>query len=177
MLSCAEEGVCAGLGDFMFWKILPSISLYLIYIYINTSVYNTINLSRHEWTSMFNETVSRDSSPILGLDSTCSWRVHDALYYKCWTDKHHTYLWHTKCLNLRWPLGHMMYVMYTELLPLAKFFYICIYTGFSMLGGWGPSLFHMKIIASVTESTHQDLGLCYLHLPIFVFYIHSSAAK
>ena len=46
-----------------------------------------------------------------------------------------------------------------------------------MLGGWGPSLSYMKITASVTESTHQDRGLCYLHLPIFGFYIHSSAAK
>ena len=36
------------------------------------------------------------------------------------------------------------------------------------------SLFHMKTIASVTKSLHQGRGPCYLHLPIFFFYIHSS---
>ena len=36
-----------------------------------------------------------------------------------------------------------------------------------------PSLFHIKITASVTKSLHQDRGLCYLHLPIFFLYIHS----
>ena len=36
------------------------------------------------------------------------------------------------------------------------------------------SLFHMKITVSVTKTLHQDCGPCYLHLPIFFFYIHSS---
>ena len=36
------------------------------------------------------------------------------------------------------------------------------------------SLFLMKITASVTKTLHQDCGPCYLHLPIFFFYIHSS---
>ena len=36
------------------------------------------------------------------------------------------------------------------------------------------SLFHIKITANVTKSSHQDCGPCYLHLPIFNFlYIHS----
>ena len=35
------------------------------------------------------------------------------------------------------------------------------------------SLFHMKIIASVTKSSHQDSGLCCLLLPIFFLYVHS----
>ena len=35
------------------------------------------------------------------------------------------------------------------------------------------SLFHMKITASVTKSSHQDRGLSYLHLPIFFLNIHS----
>ena len=40
------------------------------------------------------------------------------------------------------------------------------------------SLFHMKITASVTKTLHQDCGPCYLHLPIFFFYIlFSSTAK
>ena len=29
------------------------------------------------------------------------------------------------------------------------------------------SLFHMKITVSVTKSSHEDRGLCYLHLKIF----------
>ena len=36
------------------------------------------------------------------------------------------------------------------------------------------SLFHMKITANVTKSSHQDRGPCYLHLQIFFFYIQSS---
>ena len=36
------------------------------------------------------------------------------------------------------------------------------------------SLLHMKITASVTKSSHRDRSPCYLHLPIFFFYIHSS---
>ena len=35
------------------------------------------------------------------------------------------------------------------------------------------SLFHMRITASVTKSSHQDCGPCYLHLPIFFLYTHS----
>ena len=31
------------------------------------------------------------------------------------------------------------------------------------------SLFHMKITASVTKSSHQDRGPCYLHLPFFSY--------
>ena len=34
------------------------------------------------------------------------------------------------------------------------------------------SLFRMKSTASVTKSSHQDCGPCYLHAPIFLFYIH-----
>ena len=34
------------------------------------------------------------------------------------------------------------------------------------------SLFHMKITARITKSSHQDCGPCYLHLPVFL-YIHS----
>ena len=33
--------------------------------------------------------------------------------------------------------------------------------------------FIKKITASVTKSSHQDRGPCYLHLPIFFLYIHS----
>ena len=40
-----------------------------------------------------------------------------------------------------------------------------------------PSLSHMKITVSVTKSLHQDCGPCYLHLPIFLFYIHSSLMR
>ena len=35
--------------------------------------------------------------------------------------------------------------------------------------GLCPSLFHMKITASVTNSLYQDCGLCYLQLPIFSY--------
>ena len=44
MLNCTEEGMCVGVGGFMFWQILPSISLdvwflvgfdlYIIFTYI-----------------------------------------------------------------------------------------------------------------------------------------------
>ena len=36
-----------------------------------------------------------------------------------------------------------------------------------------PSLFHVKITASVTKSLHQVRGPCNLHLPIFLLYMHS----
>ena len=35
------------------------------------------------------------------------------------------------------------------------------------------SLLHMKITASVTKSSHQVRGPCYLHLPIFFSHVHS----
>ena len=47
---------------------------------------------------------------------------------------------------------------YAELVPY------CLYLVYS--------LFHMKITVSVTKSSHQDCGLCYLNLPIFFLYIH-----
>ena len=37
-----------------------------------------------------------------------------------------------------------------------------------------PSLFHKKITVTVTKSLHQDCGPCYLHLPIFLLYMHSA---
>ena len=72
MLNCTEEGMCVGVGDFMFWQILPSISLYVwflegfdlymiyisIYIYIFIYIYiYTTNLFCHEQVClmMFNE--------------------------------------------------------------------------------------------------------------------------
>ena len=33
------------------------------------------------------------------------------------------------------------------------------------------SLFHMKITVSVTESSHQNRGQCFLHL--YIFFIHT----
>ena len=46
MLSCTEEGMWVGVGGFMFWQILPSISLYVwflegfhLYIYVYVYVY------------------------------------------------------------------------------------------------------------------------------------------
>ena len=35
------------------------------------------------------------------------------------------------------------------------------------------SLFNVKITVGVTKSSHQDCGLCYLHLPIFFLYTHT----
>ena len=35
------------------------------------------------------------------------------------------------------------------------------------------SLFHLKNTASVTKSSHEDRGPCYLHLQNFFLYIHS----
>ena len=32
MLSCTDEGMCVGVGGFMFWQILPSISLYVWFL-------------------------------------------------------------------------------------------------------------------------------------------------
>ena len=39
---------------------------------------------------------------------------------------------------------------------------------------WNSSLFYTNITASVTKSSHQDRGPCYLHLLIFFWYLHSS---
>ena len=33
------------------------------------------------------------------------------------------------------------------------------------------SLYHVKITASITRSSHQNGGLCYLHVPIFFLYV------
>ena len=56
-LSCTEEGMCVGVGGFIFWQILPSFSLYV-----------------------------RDTSSILGLIKHVH-DVINLLYYKHWTDK------------------------------------------------------------------------------------------
>ena len=32
VLSCTEEGMCVGVGGFMFWQILPFISLYVWFL-------------------------------------------------------------------------------------------------------------------------------------------------
>ena len=64
---------------------------------------------------------------------------------------YHIYLWHKTCWNfaeMKWPHGHMLYVMYTELIYwnlLAKFSYIWIsITGFSLLGEWGVPVTSQK---------------------------------
>ena len=41
------------------------------------------------------------------------------------------------------------------------------------LGYHESSFFRMKSTANVTKSLHQDCGLYYLHLPIFLLYTHS----
>ena len=49
-----------------------------------------------------------------------------------------------------------------------------VFFGLSFPAFWlNISLFHMKITASVTKSSHQDSGPCYLHLPTFFLYIHT----
>ena len=57
MLSCTEEGMYVGVGGFMFWQTLPSISLYVWFL-------EGFNLYKY----VFNETVLRDTSPIIGAD-------------------------------------------------------------------------------------------------------------
>ena len=60
MLSCIEEGMCVGVGVFMFWQILTSISLYVWflesfdYIYIYIYIF-AITLLLYEEVDMFNE--------------------------------------------------------------------------------------------------------------------------
>ena len=108
MLSCTEEGMCVGVGGFMFWQILPSIFDFwkvvtYIYIYrviikvkkifflktfrrkssicIYIYIYNKFITS---WTSMFNETVWEILLPSLGL---IKHDVINLLYYEHWTDK------------------------------------------------------------------------------------------
>ena len=57
MLSCTEEGMYVGVGGCMFWQTLPSISLYVWFL-------EGFNLYKY----VFNETVLRDTSPIIGAD-------------------------------------------------------------------------------------------------------------
>ena len=83
MLSCTEEGICVGVGGFMFRQILLSISLYVwflegfdlyilyIYVYININyiyikhIYYVIN--KYVWCLM-RDTLLRDTSCIIGPD-------------------------------------------------------------------------------------------------------------
>ena len=62
MLSCTEEGMCGRLGDFIFWEILPSISLYVWFlegfdhIWYILHIYTTIFFRQKQVCSMmFNE--------------------------------------------------------------------------------------------------------------------------
>ena len=73
---------------------------------------------------------------------------------------YHIYLWHKTCRNfaeVKWPHGHMLYVMYTELLYwnlLAKFSYIWIsITGFFPTGAMGYPLYNPKICSSPPRPT------------------------
>ena len=55
MLSCTEEGMCVGVGGFMFWQILPSISLYVWFLEgfdLHILYYNKFITS---WASMFDD--------------------------------------------------------------------------------------------------------------------------
>ena len=72
MLSCTEEGMCVGVGGFMFWQILLSISLYVWFLegfdmYVLCIIVNLWG-PEQVWFMMFNETVSRDTSSIIGPD-------------------------------------------------------------------------------------------------------------
>ena len=97
MLSCTEEGICVGVGGFMFRHILPSISLYVwflegfdlyilyIYVYIyklyiyiyKLYIYININyiyikhiyyvINKYVWCLM-RDTLLRDTSCIIGPD-------------------------------------------------------------------------------------------------------------
>ena len=55
-----------------------------IYIYIYIYIHNRLIIT--SWASMFNETVSRDTSPINRPDQMMK-NVKNLLYYKHWTDK------------------------------------------------------------------------------------------
>ena len=65
MLSCTEEGMCVGVGGFIFWQILPSISLYVsfleggdlytTYIYWPIYVIYIQQIYYINWTSIFND--------------------------------------------------------------------------------------------------------------------------
>ena len=50
---------------------------------------------------------------------------------------------------------------------------ICYKGVFVKMLSFDLSLFHMKITESVTDSSHQDRGLCYLHFPVFFSYIYT----
>ena len=81
MLSCTEERMCVGVGGFMFWQILPSISPYIwflegfdlyiilhiyiyIYIYIQ-QIYYAMN--KYVW-CLIRDTLLKDTSSIIGPD-------------------------------------------------------------------------------------------------------------
>ena len=86
----------------MFWQILPSILLYvwflegfdllkiyIPYVYICIYLYIPHNEFITSWTSMFNETVSKDTEillPSLGLIKYIHGMIH-LLYCRHWTDK------------------------------------------------------------------------------------------
>ena len=57
-----------------------------------------------------------------------------------------------------------------SVIPLVSSFRSCAVVTWN----WNHSLFHMKITVNVKKSSHEDRVPCYLHLPVFFFYKHSS---
>ena len=74
MLSCTEKGMYVEVGGFMFWEILPSISLYvwLLYIYkfvVYICIYIYIYIQQIYF---MRDSFLRDTSSIIGPDYTGS---------------------------------------------------------------------------------------------------------
>ena len=69
MLSCTEEGKFVGVGGFMFWQILPSISFYVWFLeglYTHTQqIYYAKN--KYVW-CLTRDTLLRDTSSVIGPD-------------------------------------------------------------------------------------------------------------
>ena len=117
----------------MFWQILPSILLYvwflegfdllkiyIPYVYICIYLYIPHNEFITSWTSMFNETVSKDTEillPSLGLIKYIHGMIH-LLYCRHWTDKRKyiPYISVThkvvKSCGSNMTTCYMMYIMY-----------------------------------------------------------------
>ena len=132
--------MCLRVGGFMFWQVWPFISICVWFLegfdlYIPTSP-EEVCLMRLFWEILI---------PSMGM---IKHDVINMLYYKHWKDKQiyiyiYIYIYipyisvaqkmPKSCRCKIATLGHMIYLMYTELLHvysnlLAKFFYICICT-------------------------------------------------
>ena len=157
----------------MFWQILPSILLYvwflegfdllkiyIPYVYICIYLYIPHNEFITSWTSMFNETVSKDTEillPSLGLIKYIHGMIH-LLYCRHWTDKRKyipyisvTHKVLKSCRSKMATLAHDVYDMHGAFSLYIKTCCQSLYRVSLLLGGMGESP-HQPKICSFTPS-------------------------